>query len=82
MAHLHILRMAAHLFPAVKTDPAIEAWAHMRENTEHQFRLTPRTLRIGAVLLLATPFVLYKVSVAGDNYLKKQQVFKAKPAEE
>jgi hypothetical protein len=50
----------------VRFDPAIEAWAHMRENTENHFKFTSRTLKIGAVLLVAVPYACYQVAKFGQ----------------
>ncbi|KAI9178947.1 hypothetical protein H9P43_005609 [Blastocladiella emersonii ATCC 22665] len=57
---------------AVKHDPAIEAWAHMRETTDAHFRINARTLRIGAICLVAIPFAMYQLSVAGQGMLAKR----------
>ncbi|KAI8926922.1 hypothetical protein BC831DRAFT_454378 [Entophlyctis helioformis] len=47
-------------YPPVLTDPAVEKWYFMRENTHTHFKFTPRTIKYSVVLTLLIPgFVWY-----------------------
>lgn len=43
----------------LRKDPAIERWAFMRDNTHLYFRLSPLTVGVGMVTLVAIPVALY-----------------------
>lgn len=43
----------------IRKDPAIERFAMMRDNTHLYFRLTPLTVGVGLVTLVAIPVALY-----------------------
>jgi len=46
--------------PYLRKDPAIEEWAHYRENTHRYFRMTPKNARWGLFMMVFLPFVGYK----------------------
>ncbi|RKO96875.1 hypothetical protein CAUPRSCDRAFT_1704, partial [Caulochytrium protostelioides] len=50
-------------------DPAIEKWSHMRDNTEHFFRFTPRTVRYSLLFAVAIPLTIgYIYAKDADRY--------------
>ncbi|KAJ3355186.1 hypothetical protein GGF32_002119 [Allomyces javanicus] len=59
--------MAAKGRTGVLTDNSVEAWNLMRENTHQSWKFTGRTLRIGAVLLVAVPYTLYQAACYGQK---------------
>ncbi|KAJ3147733.1 hypothetical protein HDU89_005092 [Geranomyces variabilis] len=55
-------------YPPVLTDPAIEKWYHMKENTHAYYRLNRRTMGIGFALTVALPAIFYFGSTFNGNY--------------
>lgn len=58
--------MTARLRP--QKDPAIEAWAAMRENTTRYFRLTPRLALQAAIALVGVPAAIYYAGMVGQAW--------------
>ena len=46
-----------------KPEPAIEAWASMRENTHKTFRFDRRTISLSLVFGVVVPSLVYYLSV-------------------
>ncbi|KAI8902101.1 hypothetical protein BC833DRAFT_575104 [Globomyces pollinis-pini] len=45
--------------PSLLFDPAFEKFYHMRENTQHYFKLTPRVVAISSTFLIGIPALIY-----------------------
>jgi hypothetical protein len=46
-------------YPSLLIDPAVEKWAHMKENTPYYFQFNKKTTKAVAFYLLIVPGILY-----------------------
>ncbi len=53
------IQRGPRVVPAIK-DPAIEEWAHYRENTHRHFRFTPKNARNAIIFMAIVPYLTYK----------------------
>ncbi|WVN90386.1 uncharacterized protein L203_105622 [Cryptococcus depauperatus CBS 7841] len=56
--------MAGGNWNAVKIDPAIERWAHMRENVYQNFKFTPKTTKQVVIYGLVLPALTATIAIA------------------
>lgn len=58
-----------HEHPSLLTDPAIEKWYTMKENTHAYFKFNRKTVTISLILTVAVPSLVYFGCLYGRDWV-------------